>query len=134
MLVLAWPSLAQDAPTRSVVTVCAEAATRYALQTEAYSDAIKPLMFDTRDNPTEQAQRLDKLQMRHDEFKQAALGQEQERRVSLGWNAKDVELDTQIKAWVIGNLLAFATDKYGQDKLFFKFYIVNRCKQQFAAP
>ena len=90
MLGLAWPSLAQDAPTRSVVTVCAEAATRYALQTEAYSDAIKPLMFDTRDNPTEQAQRLDKLQTRHDEFKQAALGQEQERRVSLGWNAKDV--------------------------------------------
>jgi hypothetical protein len=49
-------------------------------------------------------------------------------------NTKDAELDTQIKSWVIGNLLAFATDKYGQDKLFFKFYIVNRCKQQFAAP
>ena len=27
-----------------------------------------------------------------------------------------------------------ANEKYGQDKLFFKFYINNRCKQQFAVP
>jgi hypothetical protein len=134
LLSVAWPSLAQEASNRSMVTVCAEAATSYAAQTEAYSDVIKQLMFDTRNNPAEQALRLDKLQIRHNDFKQTALPLEQERRVSLALNTKDAELDTQIKSWVIGNLLAFATDKYGQDKLFFKFYIVNRCKQQFAAP
>ena len=134
MLGVAWPSLAQEASNRSAVTVCAEAATSYAAQTEAYSDVIKQLMFDTRNNPAEQALRLDKLQTRHGDFKQTALPLEQERRVSLALNLKDAELDTQIKSWVIDNLLAFATDKYGQDKLFFKFYIVNRCKQQFAAP
>ena len=134
MLGVAWPSLAQEASNRSAVTVCAEAATSYAAQTEAYSDVIKQLMFDTRNNPAEQALRLDKLQNRHDDFKQTALPLEQERRVKLALNLKDAEFDTQIKSWVIDNLLAFATDKYGQDKLFFKFYIVNRCKQQFAAP
>jgi uncharacterized membrane-anchored protein len=134
MLAVASPSLAQEASNRSTVTVCAEAATSYAAQTEAYSDVIKQLMFDTRNNPAEQALRLDKLQNRHGDFKQTALPLEQERRVSLALNLKDAELDTQIKSWVIDNLLAFATDKYGQDKLFFKFYIVNRCKQQFAAP
>jgi hypothetical protein len=35
---------------------------------------------------------------------------------------------------VIDRLFVFAQEKYGQDKLFFKFYINNRCKQQFAGP
>jgi len=132
LLSLYSPTWAQETPTRSVVTVCAEAANSYALQTEAYSDAIKLLMYESRNNPEEQAQRLDKLPPRHDAFKQTALSQEQTRRQSQGWSAADVQSDTQIKTWVIDNLLAFATDKYGQDALFFKFYIVNRCKKQFA--
>ena len=132
LLGMPMPSLAQDALTRSVVTVCAEAANSYALQTEVYSDAIKLLMYESRNNAEEQAQRLNTLPPRHDAFKQTALSQEQTRRQSQGWSAADVQSDTQIKTWVIDNLLAFATDKYGQDALFFKFYIVNRCKKQFA--
>ncbi len=133
LLGVAMPSLAQDTPTRSAVTVCAEAANSYALQTEVYSDAIKLLMYESRNNPAEQAQRLAALQPRHDAFKPTALDQEQTRRQSQTWSAADVRNDTQIKTWVIDNLLAFATDKYGQDALFFKFYIVNRCKKQFAS-
>ena len=132
LLSLYVPIWAQETPTRSMITVCAEAANSYALQTESYSDAIKLLMYESRNNPAEQAERLDKLKPRHEDFKQAALSQEQARRTSHAWSAADVHNDTQIKTWVIDNLLAFATDKYGQDALFFKFYIVNRCKKQFA--
>jgi len=124
---------AQDATSaRSYVTVCAEAANSYAVQTEVYSDAIKLLMYENRSNPTEQAERLEKLKPRHEAFKQAALTQEQESRQSRSFSAQDAAFDTQIKSWVIEHLLDFATEKYGQDKLFFKFYIVNRCKKQFA--
>jgi|688.fasta_scaffold1275545_1 hypothetical protein len=127
------PSLAQEvAPVRSAVTVCAEAATSYAVQTEVYSDAIKLLMYETRNNPAEQTERLDKLKPRHEAFKQTALAQEQALRQSRSFSAQDLASDTQIKTWVIDHLLDFATEKYGQDKLFFKFYIVNRCKKQFA--
>ena len=127
------PSLAQEAaPVRSAVTVCAEAATSYAVQTEVYSDAIKLLMFESRNNPAEQTERLDKLKPRHEAFKQTALAQEQELRQSRSFSAPDAAFDTQVKSWVIEHLLDFATEKYGQDKLFFKFYIVNRCKKQFA--
>jgi hypothetical protein len=127
------PSLAQEvAPVRSAVTVCAEAATSYAVQTEVYSDAIKLLMYESRNNPAEQAERLEKLKPRHEAFKQTALTQEQERRQSRSFSAQDATSDTQIKTWVIENLFDFATEKFGQDKLFFKFYIVNRCKKQFA--
>jgi len=127
------PSLAQEAaPVRSVVTVCAEAATSYAVPTEAYSDAIKLLMYETRNNPAGQTERLDKLKPRHEAFKQTALAQEQALRQSRSFSAQDLASDTQIKTWVIDHLLDFATEKYGQDKLFFKFYIVNRCKKQFA--
>ena len=126
-------SLAQEAaPVRSAVTVCAEAATSYAVQTEVYSDAIKLLMYETRNNPAEQTERLDKLKPRHEAFKQTALAQEQELRQSRSLGAQDAAFDTQVKSWVIEYLLDFATEKYGQDKLFFKFYIVNRCKKQFA--
>ena len=126
--------LAQEPATsaRSHVTVCAEAATSYAVQTEVYSDAIKLLMYESRSNPTDQAERLDKLKPSHEAFKQAALTQEQESRQSRSFSAQDAAFDTQIKSWVIEHLLEFATEKYGQDKLFFKFYIVNRCKKQFA--
>ena len=127
------PSLAQEAASaRSVVTVCAEAASSYAVQTEVYSDAIKLLMYETRNNPAEQTERLDKLKPRHETFKQNALADEQARRQSQAWSTTDVQNDTHIKTWVIDHLLDFATEKYGQDKLFFKFYIVNRCKKQFA--
>ena len=128
------PSLAQEPATasRSHVTVCAEAATSYAVQTEVYSDAIKLLMYETRNNPAEQTERLDKLKLRHESFKQTALAQEQALRQSRSFSAQDLASDTQIKTWVIDHLLDFATEKYGQDKLFFKFYIVNRCKKQFA--
>ena len=126
--------LAQEPATsaRSHVTVCAEAATSYAVQTEVYSDAIKLLMYESRNNPVEQTERLEKFKPRHEAFKQTALAQEQERRQSRSFSAQDLASDTQIKTWVIDHLLDFATDKYGQDKLFFKFYIVNRCKKQFA--
>ncbi|NBW55291.1 MAG: hypothetical protein EBR42_08325 [Betaproteobacteria bacterium] len=132
LLGIAFSSGAQDTPGRSVVTVCAEAANSYALQTEVYSDAIKLLMYESRNNPAEQTERLDKLKPRHEAFKQTALAQEQTRRQNQTWGAADVQHDTQIKTWVTDNLLAFATEKYGQDALFFKFYIVNRCKKQFA--
>ena len=126
--------LAQEPATsaRSHVTVCAEAATSYAVQTEVYSDAIKLLMYESRNNPVEQTERLEKFKPRHEAFKQTALAQEQERRQSRSFSAQDLSSDTQIKTWVIDHLLDFATDKYGQDKLFFKFYIVNRCKKHFA--
>ena len=126
--------LAQEPATsaRSHVTVCAEAATSYAVQTEVYSDAIKLLMYESRSNPLEQTERLEKFKPRHEAFKQTALAQEQERRQSRSFGEQDSAFDTQIKSWVIEHLLEFATDKYGQDKLFFKFYIVNRCKKQFA--
>ena len=104
----------------------------YADQTEVYSDAIKLLMYESRSNPTDQAERLEKLKPSHEAFKQAALTQEQESRQSRSFGAQDAAFDTQIKSWVIEHLLEFATEKYGQDKLFFKFYIVNRCKKQFA--
>ena len=131
---VASPTLAQEAatPVRSAVSVCAEAATSYAVQTEVYSDAIKLLMYETRNNPAEQIERLDKLKPGHDAFKQTALAQEQALRQSRSFGAQDFASDTQIKTWVIEHLLDFATEKYGQDKLFFKFYIVNRCKKQFA--
>ena len=128
-------TLAQEPPatsSRSHVTVCAEAATSYAVPTEAYSDAIKLLMFESRNNAAEQTERLDKLKPRHESFKQTALAQEQALRQSRSFSAQDLASDTQIKTWVIDHLLDFATEKYGQDKLFFKFYIVNRCKKQFA--
>ena len=126
--------LAQEPATsaRSHVTVCAEAASSYAEPSEAYSDAIKLLMYESRNNPVEQTERLEKFKPRHEAFKQTALAQEQERRQSRSFSAQDLSSDTQIKTWVIDHLLDFATDKYGQDKLFFKFYIVNRCKKQFA--
>ena len=129
-----FQTLAQEPATsaRSHVTVCAEAATSYAVQTEVYSDAIKLLMYESRSNPTDQADRLEKLKPSHEAFKQAALTQEQESRQSRSFGAQDAAFDTQIKSWVIEHLLEFATEKYGQDKLFFKFYIVNRCKKQFA--
>ena len=124
---------AQDVtPARSYITVCAEAANSYAVQTEVYSDAIKLLMYESRSNPAEQTERLDKLKPRHEAFKQTALAQEQELRQSRSLGAQDAAFDTQVKSWVIEYLLDFATEKYGQDKLFFKFYIVNRCKKQFA--
>ena len=126
--------LAQEPATsaRSHVTVCAEAASSYAEPTEAYSDAIKLLMYESRNNPVEQTERLEKFKPRHEAFKQTALAQEQERRQSRSFGEQDAAFDTQIKSWVIDHLLEFATEKYGQDKLFFKFYIVNRCKKQFA--
>ena len=129
-----FQTLAQELATsaRSHVTVCAEAASSYAVQTEVYSDAIKLLMYESRSNPAEQNERLDQLKPRHEAFKQAALTQEQESRQSRSLSAQDAAFDTQIKSWVIEHLLDFATEKYGQDKLFFKFYIVNRCKKQFA--
>ena len=134
LLGASFQTLAQEPATsaRSHVTVCAEAASGYAEPTEAYSDAIKLLMYESRNNPVEQTERLDKLKPRHEAFKQTALAQEQERRQSRSFSAQDLASDTQIKTWVIDHMLDFATDKYGQDKLFFKFYIVNRCKKQFA--
>ena len=84
-------TLAQEPATsaRSHVTVCAEAASSYAESTEAYSDAIKLLTYESRNNPVEQTERLDKLKPRHEAFKQTALAQEQERRQSRSFSAQD---------------------------------------------
>ena len=47
---------------------------------------------------------------------------------------QEAALDLEVKHWVIDQLFVFAKDKYGQDKLFFKFYINNRCKERFVNP
>ncbi len=135
LLALSAPALlAQEAakPSVTVISACAAAANSYAEQTEVFSDAIKLLMYESRNNPAEQAQRLDKLKPRQEDFKQNALSQEQEKRQSLQLSDPEREMDSQVKTWVIDHVLDFATEKFGQDKLFFKFYIVNRCKKQFA--
>jgi hypothetical protein len=115
----------------TMVNVCAAAASSYAEQTEVFSDAIKLLMYETRNNPSEQALRLEALKPRQQAFQQQALAQAQAQRSTLALTPQEAETDVQVKTWVIQHVLDFATDKYGQDKLFFKFYIVNRCKKQF---
>ena len=108
---------------------CAAAATQYALQTERFSDALKLMNHQTRDNPGEQAQRLQEMQAMHDAFKTQALQ-------NIPVQADNMEADAvnrQVQTWVIEQLWAFAKDKTGQDKLFFKFYINNRCKERFAS-
>jgi hypothetical protein len=109
---------------------CAAAATQYALQSERYSDALKLMYHQTKDNPGEQAQRLQEMQAMHDVFKSQALQ-------TIPGQADNMEADAinrQVQTWVIEQLWTFAKDKYGQDKLFFKFYINNRCKERFANP
>jgi hypothetical protein len=84
----------------------------------------------TRDNPGEQAKRLQEMQAKHDAFKTQALQ-------NIPVQADNMEADAinrQVQTWVIEQLWAFAKDKTGQDKLFFKFYILNRCKEKFAVP
>lgn len=112
-------------------SACASAANQYAQQTERYSDALKLLYYQTRDNPADQAKRLADMQAVHESFKNQAL------RTITGPSDSSAEVaasDRQVQAWVIEQLWSFANEKYGQDKLFFKFYINNRCKQQFAVP
>jgi hypothetical protein len=95
---------------------CAAAGTQFASQTERYSDALKLMNHQTRDN--------------HDAFKTQALQ-------NIPVQADNMEADAinrQVQTWVIEQLWAFAKDKTGQDKLFFKFYILNRCKEKFAVP
>jgi len=109
---------------------CAAAGTQFALQTERYSDALKLMNHQTRDNPGEQAKRLQEMQAMHDAFKTRALQ-------NIPVQADNMEADAinrQVQTWVIEQLWAFAKDKTGQDKLFFKFYILNRCKEKFAVP
>ena len=122
---------AQTSPDAQAVarSSCAAAATQYALQTERYSDSLKLMNHQTRDNPGEQAQRLQEMQAMHDAFKTQALQ-------NMPVQADNMEADAinrQVQTWVIEQLWAFAKDKTGQDKLFFKFYINNRCKERFAS-
>lgn len=111
-------------------SACAAAANQYAQQTERYSDALKLLYYQTRNDPAEQAKRLADMQPVHESFKHQAL-----RTLTSSSDIAEVTaLERQVQAWVIEQLWTFANEKYGQDKLFFKFYINNRCKQQFAVP
>ena len=123
---------AQTSPDAQAIarSSCASAATQYALQTERYSDSLKLMNHQTRDNPGEQAQRLQEMQAMHDAFKTQALQ-------NMPGQADNMEADAinrQVQTWVIEQLWAFAKDKTGQDKLFFKFYINNRCKERFVNP
>jgi len=111
-------------------SACSAAANQYAQQAERYSDALKLLYYQTRDNPSEEAQRLEAMLPVHESFKTQALRNLQ---TPTGQTPAD-ELSPQVHMWVIDRLFVFAQEKYGQDKLFFKFYINNRCKQQFAVP
>lgn len=116
--------------TAALRSACAAAATQYALPTERYSDALKLLYHQTRDQPDEQAQRLQEMQASHESFKTRAL---QNLPAPLE-NSESDAINRQVQTWVIEQLWAFAKDKTGQDKLFFKFYILNRCKEKFAVP
>ena len=85
---------------------CAAAATQYALQTERFSDALKLMNHQTRDNPGEQAQRLQEMQAMHDAFKTQALQ-------NMPVQADNTEADAvnrQVQTWVIEQLWAFAKD------------------------
>ena len=109
---------------------CAAAGTQFASQTERYSDALKLIYHQTRDNPGEQAKRLQEMQAMHESFIPRAL----QNIPSPTENTASDAINRQVQTWVIEQLWAFAKDKTGQDKLFFKFYILNRCKEKFAVP
>ena len=113
-------------------SACVAAAEKYAPQTETYSDALKLVMFQTKDNPTEQATQVQRVQADHDKFILQAKASEPTKAKPA--SEQEVALDLEVKHWVIDQLFVFAKDKYGQDKLFFKFYINNRCKERFANP
>jgi hypothetical protein len=113
-------------------SACVAAAEKYAPQTETYSDALKLVMFQTKDNPTEQATQVQRVQADHDKFILQAKASEPAKAKPA--SEQEVALDLEVKHWVIDQLFVFAKDKYGQDKLFFKFYINNRCKERFANP
>ena len=121
------PDLAQVAR-----SACVAAAEKYAPQTETYSDALKLVMYRTKDNPTEQAAQVQRVQADHDTFIPQAKASEPAKAKPA--SEQEVALDLEVKHWVIDQLFVFAKDKYGQDKLFFKFYINNRCKERFANP
>ena len=113
-------------------SACVAAAEKYAPQTETYSDALKLVMFQTKDNPTEQATLVQRVQADHEKFILQAKASEPAKAKPA--SEQEVALDLEVKHWVIDQLFVFAKDKYGQDKLFFKFYINNRCKERFANP
>ena len=110
---------------------CMAAAEKYAPQTETYSDALKLVMYQTKDNPTEQTTQVQRIQSDHESFISPAKASEPAKPKPA--SDQEVALDLEVKHWVIDQLFVFAKDKYGQDKLFFKFYINNRCKERFAA-
>jgi len=111
---------------------CVAAAEKYAPQTETYSDALKLVMYQTKDNPTDQTAQVQRLQSDHEKFTAQAKASEQAKPQPA--SEQEISLDLEVKHWVIDELFVFAKDKYGQDKLFFKFYINNRCKERFAHP
>ena len=113
-------------------SACMVAAEKYAPQTETYSDALKLVMYRTKDNPTEQAAQVLRVQADHDTFIPQAKAAEPAKAKPA--SEQEAALDLEVKHWVIDQLFVFAKDKYGQDKLFFKFYINNRCKERFVNP
>ena len=109
---------------------CARASEQWAGKAERYSETLKVLLFQTRDNPTEQAQRLDELAQAHASFRQQA----QASIAPLGDTPEAQSIDREVQSWMIQQLLPLAQERAGQDKLYFKFFLNNRCKQQFGLP
>ena len=135
---LVWVALSQFAhaqttldPAQVARAACVAAAEKYAPQTETYSDALKLVMYQTKDKPTEQAEQVTRMQSEHDAFIPQAKASEPAKAQPS--SQQEAALDMEVKHWVIDQLFVFAKDKYGQDKLFFKFYINNRCKERFAS-
>ena len=130
---LSQPAHAQTAPDLGQVarSACMVAAEKYAPQTETFGDALKLVMHRTKDNPTEQAAQVQRVQSEHETFIPQAKAAEPAKAKPA--SEQEAALDLEVKHWVIDQLFVFAKDKYGQDKLFFKFYINNRCKERYAS-
>ena len=67
---LSQPAHAQTAPDLGQVarSACMVAAEKYAPQTETFGDALKLVMHRTKDNPTEQAAQVQRVQSEHETF------------------------------------------------------------------
>jgi len=52
----------------------------------------------------------------------------------LGDTPEAQSIDREVQGWMIQQLLPLAQERAGQDKLYFKFFLNNRCKQQFGLP
>lgn len=109
---------------------CARASEQWAGKAERYSESLKFMRHETRDNPGEQARRNDELAQAHASFRQQA----QANIAPLGDTPEAQSIDREVQGWMIQQLLPLAQERAGQDKLYFKFFLNNRCKQQFGLP